>query len=216
MGMSCCATSRCREEGARDSQLDEPPFGGSSSADVAEALLFGYLRVRPSPLEPGSGVLPPLCRKDVRKGSDSTSAGSFHVIVPSLPGYGAGVARHRYDRIRERRRTIMNELERFIDIWENETRKTLALFDALPRDRYDFRPDPDGRSLGEMAWHIAEGEAFGPFAIERGSFSRDARPEGLERPRTTPELRLAFERVHRDALARVRKMKEADLDRSIP
>jgi len=110
----------------------------------------------------------------------------------------------------------MNELERFIDIWENETRKTLALFDALPRDRYDFRPDPDGRSLGEMAWHIAEGEAFGPFAIERGSFSRDARPEGLERPRTTPELRLAFERVHRDALARVRKMKEADLDRSIP
>ena len=110
----------------------------------------------------------------------------------------------------------MNELEHFMEMWETETKKTLALLDALPRDQYDFRPDPEGRSLGEMAWHIAEPEGFGPFAIERGGFSRDARPEGLERPKTIPELRPAFERVHRDALARVRKLKVDDLNRSIP
>ena len=30
----------------------------------------------------------------------------------------------------------------------------------------DIRPDPDGRSLGELAWHLAEMEAYGTFAIE--------------------------------------------------
>ena len=110
----------------------------------------------------------------------------------------------------------MNELEIFIQIWDREAAKTVKLLAALPEDRYDFRPDPDGRSLGELAWHLAEPEGHGPFAIERGAFSRDAKPAGIERPRTIPELAPAFERIHRDALERVRKLTPADLDRSIP
>ncbi len=45
----------------------------------------------------------------------------------------------------------MNELERFMEIWEHEATKTRTLLQALPQESYDFRPDPDGRSLGELA-----------------------------------------------------------------
>ena len=111
---------------------------------------------------------------------------------------------------------MRNELETFLDIWERETAKTIQLLESLPRDQYDSRPDPEGRSMGELAWHLAEPEGFGPFAIERDGFSRDARPEGLARPRTIEELAPAFARVHRDAAARLAKLSPDDLDRSIP
>jgi uncharacterized damage-inducible protein DinB len=51
--------------------------------------------------------------------------------------------------------------------------------------------------------------------IERGAFAFDVRPEGIERPRTVEELAPGYERVHRDALARVRALKPEDLDRTI-
>jgi uncharacterized damage-inducible protein DinB len=110
---------------------------------------------------------------------------------------------------------MKNELETFIEIWERESAKTKSLLESLPTDAYDFRPDAEGRSLGEMAWHVAEPEAHGSVAIERGGFSRENRPPGIERPRTIGELAPAYERVHRDALARLRKLAIDDLDRSI-
>ncbi len=111
---------------------------------------------------------------------------------------------------------MKTELENFNDVWERETAKTIKLLECLPRDGYDFRHDPDGRSLGELAWHLAEAEAYGTFGIERGGFSRDAKPAGIERPRTVQQLGPAFERVHRDALGRVHKLAAEDLDRPIP
>lgn len=110
----------------------------------------------------------------------------------------------------------MDELTRFIDIWEHESQKTVSLLRALPREQYDFRPDAEGRSLGELAWHLAEGDAYITHAIERGQFEPGIRPPGIERPREVGELAPGFERVHRDAVARVRKLKPEDLDRSLP
>ena len=110
---------------------------------------------------------------------------------------------------------MKNELDLFKETWERETAKTIKLLESLPRGEYDFRPDPEGRSLGELAWHLAEPEAYGSFAIERGGFSRDVRPPGLERPRKVEELAPGFERIHRDAAARIAKVQPADLDRSI-
>jgi uncharacterized damage-inducible protein DinB len=110
---------------------------------------------------------------------------------------------------------MKTELENFNDIWERENAKTIKLLESLPVDAYDFRPDPEGRSLGEMAWHLAEPEAFGSFAIENGAFSRESRPPGLERPRKVQELSAGFARIHRDAAARVKKLQPGDLDRSI-
>ena len=110
---------------------------------------------------------------------------------------------------------MKNELDLFKETWERETAKTVKLLESLPRSGYDFRPDPEGRSLGELAWHLAEPDAYGTFSIERGGFSRDARPPGIERPRKVEELAPGFERVHRDAAARIAKLQPADLDRSI-
>ncbi|MGH3118272.1 MAG: DinB family protein [Vicinamibacterales bacterium] len=108
-----------------------------------------------------------------------------------------------------------NEVERFIDVWEREAEKTANLLRALPREKYDFRPDPDGRSLGELAWHLAEGDAYITHGIELGQFAPEVKPPGIERPRQVQELAPGFERIHRDAVGRVRKLTPEDLDRSL-
>lgn len=109
----------------------------------------------------------------------------------------------------------MNELDRFQAVWARETGKTLALLQALPRDAYDFRPDAKGRSLGELAWHLAEGDAYMTFGIDRGSFEFGAKPPNIERPRQVEALAPGFQRVHDDAVARVKKLGAADLDRTL-
>ena len=108
-----------------------------------------------------------------------------------------------------------NELDQFIKVWEHEAQKTAGLLRALPASQYDFRPDPQGRSLGELAWHLCEGDAYITHGIEQGAFKPESRPPGIERPRKVEELAPGYERVHRDAVARIRKLKPADLDRSM-
>ena len=108
----------------------------------------------------------------------------------------------------------MDELTRFLNVWEQETAKTAKLLDCLPRDQYDFRPDAGGRSLGELAWHLAEGDAYITHGIERGQFDFGVKPAGIERPKKVEELAPAFERVHSDAVERVKKLKPEDFDRA--
>ena len=109
----------------------------------------------------------------------------------------------------------LNELDRFLEVWEREAATTAKLLRSLPLDKYDFRPDPEGRSLGELAWHLSEGDAYMTLGIERGAFEFNVKPSGIERPHTVEELAPGYERVHRDAVARVRALKPEDLDRTI-
>src|SRR5437868_4586377 len=109
-----------------------------------------------------------------------------------------------------------NELEQFIQEWDREAEGTLKLLRALPAAQYDFRPDAGGRSLGELAWHLAEGDAYMSYGIENGTFAMDAKPPNIERPRTVEALAPGYERIHREAVARIRKLKPEDLDRTIP
>src|SRR5438309_4142144 len=46
-------------------------------------------------------------------------------------------------------------------------RSTLFPYTTLFRSR----PDAGGRSLGELAWHLAEADAYVSFGIEQGSFA---------------------------------------------
>ncbi|MEA2601221.1 MAG: hypothetical protein QOF89_2213 [Acidobacteriota bacterium] len=109
----------------------------------------------------------------------------------------------------------MNELERFLASWETEAEKTASLMRALPADQYDFRPDPGGRSIGELAWHLAEGDAYNSLGIESGGFEFDMKPPGIERPRTIAELAPGYESIHADAKARLRNLRPEDLDRKL-
>ena len=110
----------------------------------------------------------------------------------------------------------MNELEMFLSMWDREAESTAKLLRALPATQYDFRPDAGGRSLGELAWHLAEGDAYMSYGIEAGGFTMGAKPPNIERPRTIEALAPGFERIHREAVTRIRKLKPEDLDRTIP
>jgi uncharacterized damage-inducible protein DinB len=110
----------------------------------------------------------------------------------------------------------MNELEIFLNAWDREAESTLKTLRALPATQYDFRPDAGGRSMGELAWHLAEGDAYMSSGIEAGKFTMDAKPPNIERPRTVEGLAPGYERIHTEAVARIRKLKPEDLDRSVP
>ena len=110
----------------------------------------------------------------------------------------------------------INELEMFLASWDREAANTVKLLKALPPTQYDFRPDPGGRSLGELAWHLAEGDAYMSFGVERGDFTTGGKPPNIERPRTVEALAPGYERIHREAIARIRKLTPQDLDRTIP
>jgi uncharacterized damage-inducible protein DinB len=108
-----------------------------------------------------------------------------------------------------------NELENFLAEWDREAENTVKLLRALPTSQYDFRPDANGRSLGELAWHLAEGDAFMSFGIESGGFNMGMKPPNMERPRQVEALAPGFERVHQEAVARLQKLTPADLDRTL-
>jgi uncharacterized damage-inducible protein DinB len=110
---------------------------------------------------------------------------------------------------------VINELREFSRQWEHETEGTMALLNALPRDQYDFRPDAGGRSIGELAWHLAEVDAYVTLAIERSEFDATVRPPNMERPRQVDALASAFRVVHDDAVARVARLRPSDMDREI-
>jgi uncharacterized damage-inducible protein DinB len=108
------------------------------------------------------------------------------------------------------------ELDSFLETWDREAENTSKLLRALPPSQYDFRPDASGRSLGELAWHLSEGDAYMTFGIEHGFSMGGPKPPNIERPKTVEELAPGYERIHREAVARVRKLKQEDLDRSVP
>lgn len=108
-----------------------------------------------------------------------------------------------------------HELEQFLRAWEREAQGTIRLLKALPVDHYDARPDPDGRSLGELAWHLAEVEAYMTHGVEIGKFELGRKPPNIERPRTVEALAPGYERIHREAVARIEKLAPEDLDRRI-
>jgi uncharacterized damage-inducible protein DinB len=110
----------------------------------------------------------------------------------------------------------MNELEMFLSAWDREAESTLKLLRALPATRYEFRPDPGGRSMGELAWHLAEGDAYMSHGIDSGRFAIDAKPPNIDRPRTIEALAPGYDRIHREAVVRIHKLTLEDLDRALP
>jgi uncharacterized damage-inducible protein DinB len=110
---------------------------------------------------------------------------------------------------------MRNELQEFLAEWERETAGTLALMRALPADRYDYRPDPGGRSIGELAWHLAEVDAYVSLGIEQREFTFAVKPAHIERPTTIETLAPAFGVVHEDAAARIARLEAGDLEREI-
>jgi uncharacterized damage-inducible protein DinB len=110
----------------------------------------------------------------------------------------------------------MNELDRFRKVWDMEAQLTTKLLEALPTTQYDFRPDPGNRSLGEMAWHLAEIEGYTSYGISKGAVTFQEAPPNIKRPKEVELLAPGYRRVHEEAVARLADMTEAQLDGEMP
>jgi uncharacterized damage-inducible protein DinB len=108
----------------------------------------------------------------------------------------------------------MKELDRFRTVWDMESGLTSKVLEALPVNQYDFRPDPGNRSIGEMAWHLAEIEGYISYGITKGAVDFQEAPN-LQRPREVRLLAPGYRRVHQEAVARLADLADADLDREI-
>jgi uncharacterized damage-inducible protein DinB len=106
----------------------------------------------------------------------------------------------------------MNELDRFRKVWDNEAQLTTKLLEALPTTQYDFRPDPGYRSLGEMAWHLAEIEGYISYGITKGAVTFQEAPPNMKRPKEVELLAPGYRRVHEESVARLAGLTEAQLD----
>jgi uncharacterized damage-inducible protein DinB len=111
--------------------------------------------------------------------------------------------------------THLNEIDTFRALWNAEAHSTTRLLEELPTDQYDFRPDPKGRSIGELAWHLSEIDACLSFGIAEGRFRLEDEPPDLKRPREIKLLAPGYLRVHEQAVARLENLENDQLDDSV-
>jgi uncharacterized damage-inducible protein DinB len=109
----------------------------------------------------------------------------------------------------------MNPVETFLTVWDREAQKIIEMLKILPAGQYDFRPDASGRSLGELAWHLAELDAYVSFGVASGAFTADAKPPNIKRPTTIEALAPGYERIHKEARDRLGTLKAEDLDKEM-
>ena len=110
---------------------------------------------------------------------------------------------------------VRNELDTFRTVWNQEAQNTLRVLQSLPPDQYDFRPDPKGRSIGEMAWHLSEIDACLSFGVAERRFSLADEPPHLKRPREIKLLAPGYRLIHEEAVARLANLKNEDLDEKV-
>jgi len=110
--------------------------------------------------------------------------------------------------------TNSHQLDTFRAVWNAEAERTVQVLAALPTGQYDFRPDPKGRSIGEMAWHLSEIDACLTYGIAEGRFRFEDEPPNLKRPRELALLAPGYQRIHEEALSRLAGLVDADLDRT--
>jgi uncharacterized damage-inducible protein DinB len=110
---------------------------------------------------------------------------------------------------------LLNEIDTFRALWASEAERTIRLLEVLPTDQYDFRPDPKGRSIGELAWHLSEIDACLSFGIAAGRFRFEDEPPDLKRPREIRLLAPGYRRVHEQAVARLESLEPHQLDDSV-
>ena len=108
------------------------------------------------------------------------------------------------------------EIERFREVLDREGGKTLQVIQSIPPAQYDFKVDPKGRSIGQLAWHFSEIEACISFDIEGGcDFSYEHEVPNMKRPTEVAALASGYKRVHEETMERLKKVGNEDLDREV-
>jgi uncharacterized damage-inducible protein DinB len=105
--------------------------------------------------------------------------------------------------------------DEFLRVWDQEYQTTLKILKAYPENKVSLRPHEKLRTAAELAWGFTNGEAWMVNGILTGKFGGVDSAEPVNPPSTMREIVSNYERVHSDATAKVRRMNEHDLNRTI-
>lgn len=96
----------------------------------------------------------------------------------------------------------MTNREFFLQRWTEEYSTFLKVFNALPKDKPDFRPHPRSRSAAELVWLLVLEEQACSEWINSGTVDWKVPPpsRGLE------EMTADYERAHEELAARLQKL----------
>ncbi len=104
-----------------------------------------------------------------------------------------------------------HRIDTFCGVWNAEAERAIEVMISLPDDQYDFRPDPKGRSIGELAWHLSEIDGCLSYGIEIGRFSYEDEVPMMKRPREIKLLAPGYRLVHEEAVPRLTSLTDDDL-----
>lgn len=100
----------------------------------------------------------------------------------------------------------------FLHDLDDVQKKIVSLADAMPAEKYNWRPAPGVRSVSEVYMHVAGGNYFLASFVGMKMPDDTAKLEKIsEKPRVLEELRRSFDHLRRAALLAT----DADLEKSI-
>jgi uncharacterized damage-inducible protein DinB len=108
--------------------------------------------------------------------------------------------------------TAMAWKEDFLRICEQEYQTTLRLLKAYPEDKTELRPHEKLRTARELAWGLTNNEPWMLNGIMSGNFMGGER---VDAPATMREIIENYERVHSDAISKIKRMNDSDLNKSV-
>lgn len=115
-------------------------------------------------------------------------------------------------------------LDEALEAWEDVRRGTLEEANVLPDDRWDFRPHPESRSVGQLVRHILESALMmvGELTREGGDFTRQSyrahlaeHAASLPRHPSPEELRDLLASTFGEGVARLRAAGELHMLQNI-
>jgi uncharacterized damage-inducible protein DinB len=106
----------------------------------------------------------------------------------------------------------MSEREMLLGMWEREFPTTMKVLRAYPAGKGDFKPHERSKSAKELAWTFVVEEQVGIAGALAGSidFSKVPPP-----PATLAEAIGAFEKSHRELVAKFKAASDATLSKPI-
>ena len=106
----------------------------------------------------------------------------------------------------------MTEKEMYLATCEREFATTMKVLKAFPPAKDDFKPHERSKSVKDVAWTFIVEQDVGIGGALKGAIDYSKIPAA---PRTLPEVIAAFEKGHKEAMAKIRQAPDAALNGTV-
>lgn len=103
----------------------------------------------------------------------------------------------------------MTERDMYLAGFEREYQTTLKLLKAYPAAKSELKPSEKSKNARELAFILAMGQAVAGVAATQNELLA---PPAFEAPATWAEVLGAFEHLHGDSLAKLKKLTDAEFN----